>query len=60
MGALRFELAYRRLMANYDLSPEQACELLSLDFNDPAEHKRWEPITDCLRGSSAPKPTPAT
>jgi hypothetical protein len=57
---LRFELAYRRLTANYDLSPEQACELLSLDFCDPAEHKRWEPITDCLRGSSAPKPSPAT
>jgi hypothetical protein len=56
---IKFEMAVRLLLTNYDLKPDDFCELLVLEVNDPESDARWEAIDRVLMGLS-PKPSPAT
>jgi hypothetical protein len=55
---VKFEVAVRLLVANYDLTPDNLAELIVLEPGDPASDERWEQLCDAIMGV-APKPLPA-
>ena len=56
---LKFEVAVRLIMVNYDLKPADLAELIVLEPGDAASEERWDALTDAMMGI-APKPSPAT
>jgi hypothetical protein len=55
---VKFEVAVRLLLANYDLSADDLAALIVLEPGDPASDERWEQLCNAIMGI-APKPSPA-
>ena len=55
---VKFEIAVRLLLANYELTPDNFAELIVLEPGDPESDDRWEQLGNAMMGI-APKPSPA-